>query len=143
MKTLILSCGLLFATTVSAGDVLLTRSMEMMELGPASYLLTCNLEYTGVDPTHTYDVNLGASGFGLNPYPYGGQMSPGQRRIVIDDPGVTRFTATLRRNVLRVERILYITGEVPATTTFYCQGGVADLTTGGGLGSVLMSDIFR
>jgi hypothetical protein len=133
MRTIILACALLFATTAFASDVLVTRSMEMMLVAPASWVLTCNLEYTGLDATHTYLAGLDAGGGpAVGHYPGAGEVGPGHRTFVIDEPGVTRFTAKLMGHVLRIEKLLYytFTGEIPAGTWFYCQGGVVDLTTG-------------
>ncbi len=144
MRTLILACTLLFATTAFASDVLVTRSMEMMQLRLASWVLTCNLEYTGLDATHTYFADLAAGGGpAVGHYGGGGEVGPGHRTFVIDEPGVTRFKATLKRDVVRMERLLYFTGETPPSTWFYCQGVVVDLTTGARQPQTLMTDTFQ
>ena len=150
LGTMCLSVLCAFAASVSptlAGDVLFARSMETRQLGAESYVVTCTVEFTGVEPRHQYLVNLFAEGTGIAvTFPYGGEIGPDQRTFVIDEPGVTRFEATLRGKTLSAERLLYITGPLVSTTTLYCQGGVGDLTIGGEegvLGRVQMSDIVR
>jgi hypothetical protein len=118
--------------------------METSQIEPSSYVLTCTLEFTGVDPNHTYLANLFAQVPGIGTtFPFGGEVGPRDRTFTIDEPGVTQFEAALRGNRLSIERLVYFGGAVPAGTSLTCQGGARDQTTGEGLGESLMTDTFR
>lgn len=143
-KGVIAACALLltYASAALAADVTFIRSMETSQIEPFSYVLTCTLEYTGVDPNHTYDpANLFASVPGIGTT--GGEVGPHDRTFTIDEPGVTRFEAALRGHRLSMERIVYFEGAVPAGTSLTCQGGARDLTTSEIFPASLMTDVFR
>jgi hypothetical protein len=62
---------------------------------------------------------------------------------MIDEPGGTRFKATLKGHKLRIERLFYVEGAIPVGTTLTCQGGSRDRTTGAILSEVQMIDLLR
>jgi hypothetical protein len=146
-RGIIAACALLLtcASAARAADVLFTRSMETRQIKLSSYVLTCTLEFTGVNPTHTYGVTLfaqGSGGLGTT-FPYGGEVGPDAPTFIIDELGVTRFKATLKGRRLSIERLFYFGGTVPVGTTLTCQGGAGDFTTGTTLSEVQMTDLFR
>jgi hypothetical protein len=145
-RRVIALCALLLtcASAARAADVLYTRSMETRQIELSSYVLTCTLEFTGGNSNHTSLVNLFAQGTGLGiTSPFGGEVGPDNPTFIIDEPGVTRFKATLKGHKLSIERLFYFEGSVPAGTTRTCQGGSRDRTTGLTLSEVQMTDLLR
>ena len=127
-------------------DVIFTRSMEVSKIG-SSYVATCNVEFTNVEPDHRYLAILSAQVSGIigATYPYGGEVGPHDPTFIIDEPGVTRFEAALTGHRLSIERLVYFddNGEVPNGGGVTCQGGGVDLTTHEPLGGQsYMTDIF-
>ena len=89
-RGIIAACALLLtcASAARAADVLFTRSMETRQIKLSSYVVTCTLDFTGVNATHTYGVTLFAQGNGVTTFPYGGEVGPDALTFIIDEPGL-------------------------------------------------------
>jgi hypothetical protein len=121
----------------------INRSMTVTQRKSGRWDVACHLHYGEIDGSHVYDVNLFAGGPGILTFPYGGIVSPTQRRIVIMDPGKTTFTARLTQNGLDVDRSLFLAAAPSTGDSFYCQCGALDRTVGKQLRAVLMYDVSR
>jgi len=125
-------------------EVTVTRSLDMDEVDSGVYEMRCLVEYSGIDATRDWIVNLRIIDVAANyvTVPLGGQVGPTNKRLKLSESGVWRFSAVLTNNSLRVERIYYFSYQPTVGSQFVCEGWVVDATTGEQLQGILMSDSF-
>ena len=139
-----IASGICAISPAAQADITFVRSIDITQVGPNSYEVTCYSQYLGIDSKHEFYIGLYAGAYNIGPtYPYGADIGPTNKRVKMSEPGVWEFVAVLRKNTLTATVTLYLNETPPPSSSSYCQGGGLDRTANVGLPQFLMYDYFR
>ena len=123
-----------------ANGVVQERSMTLKQQMKGGWVLTCSVQYSGVNGSHNHRVRLDAVGPALPTAPLSVDVGPNDRVVVIRDGGVEVLRVLLSGKLLRIDRTAYLPSTPSPGDVYSCEGRGQDTTSGGYLRSTLMQD---
>jgi len=124
----ILFAAVLSTSLAAQAQVTINRSLSTDQVGPTSYVVTCSVEYAGVDPTHYFNVGTNVAdmqngSFQTRDYSGYAELGPDDQRVRRSQAGVWEFEAGLKNKGTMTSSTRYYLNRAPDLGTYIvCEG---------------------